>query len=191
MVDTLDRLMAHHEQVNPNAKAIVWEHNTHVGDARFTNMANAGMVNVGQLVRQAHDGDGVVLVGFGSYCGTVIAGEEWGAPMQRMQVPEARAESWEAVMHEAVAADSSSTAGSLLVFDDAADGGIAELDEPMSHRAIGVVYDPAHERWGNYVPTIIPRRYDAFIFVDETHALSPLHLPVKVGEIPETFPTGE
>jgi len=189
MVDTLDRLMSHHQQFNPGAKAIVWEHNTHIGDARFTNMAGAGMVNVGQLVRQAHGGDGVVLVGFGSHHGTVIAGEEWGAPMRRMRVPDARDGSFEDVMHEAVTAADETAA--LLVFDDAADGGIAGLDEPLPHRAIGVVYDPDHERWGNYVPTVVPGRYDAFIYIDETRALNPLHLPVKVGEVPETFPSGE
>jgi erythromycin esterase-like protein len=191
MVDTLDRLMTYHRAVNPDAKAIVWEHNTHIGDARFTNMATAGMVNVGQLVRQAHDGQGVVLVGLGSHRGSVIAGEEWGAPMERMRVPEARAGSWEDVMHNAVANSDDATGAALLVFDDANDGGLPGLDEPIAHRAIGVVYDPDHERWGNYVPTIVPRRYDAFIFVDETHALSPLHLPVRVGEVPETFPSGE
>jgi len=186
MVDTLDRLMAHHQQFNPDAKAIVWEHNTHIGDARFTNMASAGMVNVGQLVRQAHDEDGVVLVGFGSHHGTVIAGEEWGAPMRRMSVPDARAGSWEDVMHQAL---SDHQRAALLLFDGTVDGGVAALDEPIAHRAIGVVYEPDHERWGNYVPTVVPGRYDAFIFIDETRALSPLHLPVKVGEVPETFPS--
>jgi erythromycin esterase-like protein len=190
MVDTLDRLMAYHRQFNPDAKAIVWEHNTHIGDARFTNMANGGMVNVGQLVRQAHGDDGVVLVGFGSHRGTVIAGEEWGAPMQRMHVPEARRGSWEDLMHAAVAHADEWHDAALLVFDDANDGGISELDEPIAHRAIGVVYDPHSEHWGNYVPTIVPRRYDAFVFVDETHALSPLHMPVNVEEVPETFPSG-
>ena len=190
MVDTLDRLMAHHQRFNPDAKAIVWEHNTHIGDARFTNMAAAGMVNVGQLVRQAHGDEGVVLVGFGSHHGTVIAGDEWGAPMRRMRVPDARADSWEDAMHAAVA-DTMPNGSALLVFADADDGGIAELDEPLAHRAIGVVYDPDRERWGNYVPTLIPRRYDAFLYIDETHALSPLHMPVKVGEVPETFPFGE
>ena len=191
MVDTLDRLMAHHEQFNPEPKAIVWEHNTHIGDARFTNMANAGMVNVGQLVRQAHEDEGVVIVGFGSYRGSVIAGDEWGAPMRRMPVPEARAESFEAVMHAALSDDGTPPEDALLVFDGSIDGGIGELDEPISHRAIGVVYDPGGERWGNYVPTIIPRRYDAFIFCDETQALAPLHMPVKVGEVPDTFPFGQ
>ena len=190
MVDTLARLMTDHRQLNSDAKAIVWEHNTHIGDARFTNMANAGMVNVGQLVRQAHDDEGVVLVGFGSHHGTVIAGEEWGAPMERMRMPEARDGSWEAVMHDAIAAGAAKSSA-LLVFDDADDGGVPGLDEPIDHRAIGVVYDPRHERWGNYVPTMIPRRYDAFLVIDETRALSPLHLPVRVGEVPETFPSGE
>ena len=93
-------------------------------------------------------------------------------------------------MHTALTGEGTAHNATLLVFDDTDDGGIAELDEPIAHRAIGVVYDPDHERWGNYVPTIVPRRYDAFVFVDETHALSPLHMPVKVGEVPETFPTG-
>jgi erythromycin esterase-like protein len=190
MVDTLDRLMSHHRQVNPDAKAIVWEHNTHIGDARFTNMARGGMVNVGQLVRQSHDEEGVVLVGFGSHRGTVIAGEEWGARMERLRVPEAREGSWEDVMHAALTEGSTASNAGILVFADADDGGIAELDEPIAHRAIGVVYDPHHEHWGNYVPTIIPRRYDAFVFIDETHALSPLHMPVKAQEVPETFPSG-
>jgi erythromycin esterase-like protein len=153
-------------------------------------MASGGMVNVGQLVRQARGEEGVVLVGFGSHRGKVIAGDEWGAPMQRMHVPEARDGSWEDVMHAALAGGDGSQDAALLVFEDADDGGIAELDEPIAHRAIGVVYDPDHERWGNYVPTIIPRRYDAFIFVDETHALSPLHMPVNLEEVPETFPSG-
>ncbi|MGI8545847.1 MAG: erythromycin esterase family protein [Gemmatimonadaceae bacterium] len=188
MVDTLDRLTAHH---GPRAKAIVWEHNTHIGDARFTDMARAGMVNVGQLVRQGHgesanDRDGVVLVGFGTHRGSVIAGEEWGEPMQRMRVPSARAGSVEELLHRA-----GNGANMLLTFDGADDGGIPNFDAPLDNRAIGVVYDPRAERYGNYVPTIVPRRYDAFLFIDETRALDPLHMPVEVGrEPPETYPSG-
>ena len=187
MVDTLDRLVALH---GPAAKAIVWEHNTHIGDARFTDMARAGMVNVGQLVREAHgerpaERDGVVLVGFGTHRGSVIAGEEWGAPMRRMRLPEARVGTWEDVLHRARARDA------LLVFTDGGDGGIRGLDRPLGHRAIGVIYDPRRERRGNYVPTVVPKRYDAFLFIDETRALDPLHMPVLVdGEPPETFPSG-
>lgn len=190
MVDTLDRLMTHHRQLNPDAKAIVWEHNTHIGDARFTNMASGGMVNVGQLVRQGHEAEGVVLVGFGSHRGSVIAGQDWGAPMQRMRVPEARRGSWEDVMHSALTSVGEEWNAGLLLFDGTGDGGIPELEEPIAHRAIGVVYEPEHEHWGNYVPTIVPRRYDAFVFIDETTALSPLHMPVNVAEVPETFPSG-
>ena len=187
MVDTLDRLMDHHGR---GARAIVWEHNTHIGDARFTDMRRAGMVNVGQLVREAHgerpdERDGVMLVGFGSQRGTVIAGDEWGAPMRRMRVPEGRERSWEDLLHRASARDK------LLIFDGSSDGGIGGLDQPLEHRAIGVVYDPDAERWGNYVPTIVPRRYDAFIYVDKSKAVDPLHMPVRVGgDEPETYPTG-
>lgn len=98
MVETLNNLVAHH---GPDAKAIVWEHNTHIGDARATDMAQDGMVNVGQLVRERYGREEVVLVGFGSYRGSVIAGDSWGAPMERMEVPPARAGSWEEVFHRA------------------------------------------------------------------------------------------
>jgi erythromycin esterase len=187
MVETLDRLIAHHGH---RSKAIVWEHNTHVGDARFTDMARHGMVNVGQLVREAYgerpsERDGVALVGFGTHRGTVIAGAAWGEPMERMRVPVARDGSLEDLLHRAVKGDG------LFVFDGSPNGGIAGFDQPLDHRAIGVVYDPAAERFGNYVPTIVPRRYDAFVFVDESHAVDPLHMPIAVdAEVPETYPTG-
>ena len=98
MVSTLQNLMARH---GAGAKALVWEHNTHIGDARATDMTAAGMVNVGQLVREQQGGDGVVLVGFGSYRGSVIAGNSWGAPRKRMAVPPAKPGSWEEVFHRA------------------------------------------------------------------------------------------
>ena len=179
MAETLERLMRHH---GPGARAIVWEHNTHIGDARFTDMADFGMVNVGQLARERL-GD-VVLVGFGSHRGSVIAGAEWGAPMQRMRVPPAREGSWEDILHRTSEEDR------LLVFADL--GEEVGFFEPREHRAIGVVYDPARERYGNYVPTVLPRRYDAFLYLDETSALHPLHVPPREdGEPPETFPSGE
>jgi erythromycin esterase len=179
MVETLERLMEHY---GPEAKAIVWEHNTHIGDARATDMARSGMVNVGQLVRQRHDSEGVMLVGFGSYQGSVIAAAEWGAPMARLPVPPARSDSWEAVLHEMSPEDR------LVRFHGEQPD---EMLEPRGHRAIGVVYDPARERFGNYVPTVLPFRYDAFLYLDRTRALRPLHLEARDdGEPPETFPTG-
>jgi hypothetical protein len=78
-----------------------------------------------------------------------------------------------------------------MIFSDEPHGGAPGLERPRDHRAIGVVYDPRNERWGNYVPSILPRRYDAFLHIDETHAVDPLHMPVRVGEEPpETYPTG-
>ncbi|MBO7743253.1 erythromycin esterase family protein [Paenibacillus sp. MWE-103] len=160
MVEALERLTAFH---GPGARAVVWAHNTHVGDARATDMAADGMVNVGQLLREKR-GDAVFAVGYGSYGGTVIAGKDWGAPAEEMAVPLAIAGSWEERLHRSGASDK------LLLFGGAA----TALDETeLGHRAIGVVYRPSRER-GNYVPTVIPKRYDAFIYFDRTRALSPL-----------------
>ncbi len=180
MAETLDRLMHHH---GDHARAIVWEHNTHIGDARFTDMAEEGMVNVGQLARERHADEGVVLVGFGSYKGRVIAGAAWDAPMEAMRVPPAREGSWEQILHEMGAEDR------LLLLGQA--GQTRELVQPRGHRAIGVVYHPEYEHLGNYVPTVLPRRYDAFLYLDRTEALHPLRVAAhEEGEVPETYPTG-
>jgi erythromycin esterase len=180
MVATLNRLVEHHGE---DAKAIVWEHNTHIGDARYTDMATEGMLNVGQLVRQQHASEGVVLVGFSCYQGSVIAGDSWSAPMRKMKVPPARAGSWEHVLHEAAAGDR------LLIFDRATAANA--MIQPRGHRAIGVVYRPQYEAFGNYVPTVMPKRYDALIYLDDTRAVHPLHNPSSTEhEVPETFPTG-
>jgi erythromycin esterase-like protein len=178
MADTLDRLMRFH---GPGAKAIVWEHNTHIGDARHTDMAGEGMFNVGQLVRQEHNGDGVLLVGSGSHEGTVIAGREWDAPMEVMPVPPARAGSWEEALHLMDARDR------LLLFRRPPDAGSA-LAVPRGHRAIGVVYHPERE-WGNYVPTVLPLRYDAFLYLDQTQALHPLQVEAE-RVAPDLYPWG-
>ena len=139
------------------------------------------LVNVGELVREGHDADDVVLVGFGSHRGSVIAGYEWGAPMRRMEVPPGRTGTWEDILHQASPRDK------MLLLNDIDRSGA--FLEPRGHRVIGVVYDPDYEFFGNYVPTVLPRRYDAFLFVDETHALHPLHLePREDGEPPETYP---
>ena len=149
--------MRHH---GPRARAIVGEHNTHIGDARFTDMADLGEVNVGQLVRERHGHEGVVLVGFGSYRGRVIAGRRWDSPMERMRVPPAREGSWEDVLHQAGAEDK------LMLLASAEP--TPELLQPRGHRAIGVVYRPESECFGNDVPTVLPRRYDAFLYLDTT-----------------------
>jgi erythromycin esterase len=164
MADTLDRLMAHH---GPNARAVVWEHNTHVGDARATDMAAAGMVNVGQLVRERHGPEGVVLVGFGGHHGSVVAADSWGAPLRTMPVPAPVPGSHEDLMHRALGEPS------LLVFPD--DRRTPWLAGRRGHRAIGVVYRPEVDGRGNWVPTVIGRRYDCFVSLEVTQALHPLH----------------
>jgi erythromycin esterase len=176
MADTLERLMAFH---GPDAKAIVWEHNTHIGDARYTDMADAGMFNVGQLVREEHGSEGVLLVGFGSYEGSVIAARSWGAPMEVMPVPPARRGSWEWALHELGGEDR------LLLSTPPEHAGGA-LAVPRAHRAIGVVYRPEYEA-GNYVPTVLPLRYDAFLYLDRTQALHPLHITPEAAP-PELYP---
>jgi erythromycin esterase-like protein len=180
MAQTLERLLGYH---GPDARAIVWEHNTHIGDARFTDMSDSGMMNLGQLVRERHGEQEAALVGFGSHRGSVIAAAGWDEEMETMPVPEAREESWEEVLHRV------EPANRLLFFERGAGGSV--LNGWRGQRAIGVVYHPEYEHLGNYVPTVLPRRYDAFLFLDQTEALRPLHPPVhSEGELPETYPSG-
>lgn len=193
MMDTLDRLLDFH---GPGSKAVVWAHNTHIGDARATDMAGEGMVNIGQLARERLGPDAVVLVGFGSYQGSVVAARQWGLPMRRLHVPEAREGSVEALLHGLGSEDrlllfTRRDRGRTLPLSAVLEDAHAEaLLKPRAHRAIGVVYDPRAERYGNYVPTILPQRYDAFLYFDQTRALHPLHLVEEEPEMPETFPWG-
>ncbi|MDX2377091.1 erythromycin esterase family protein [Microbacterium sp. LRZ72] len=185
MVQTLDELMRHHGE---GAKAVVWEHNTHVGDARWTDMADAGMVNVGQLVREKHPDDDVVLVGFGSYEGSVIASDRWGGEVREMPVPAARPASVEELLHDELedgALDGRDAA--LFVFEGERPDWAAQVRD---HRAIGVVYHPEVEHLGNYVPSVLGSRYDAFLWFDTTRALTPLHAVESRRGEPEAWPTG-
>ncbi|WP_347158230.1 erythromycin esterase family protein [Pontibacter chitinilyticus] len=177
MMETLDRLLELH---GPESKGIVWEHNTHIGDARATDMADDGMFNIGQLAREKYGLEQVKLVGFGTYQGSVIAGKAWGAPMQKMEVPPALKGSWEALLHDI------NTDDKIILTRHLRE--IPELQQHMGHRAIGVVYDPKFEAYGNYVPTIIPERYDAFIYLDETEAVHPLHLKNRGNKEPDLYP---
>lgn len=179
MVETLNSLMEFH---GPEAKVVVWEHNTHIGDARYTDMADDGLLNVGQLVREQHKPDEVVLVGFGSYEGSVIAGRIWGGRMQEMEVPPAIEKSVEEILH------THSAENKLLIFDEKPDLK-EQFRDWLKHRAIGVVYHPAGER-GNYVPSKLSSRYDAFLYLDKTKALHPLHLKPEGHLTPKTFPFG-
>ena len=177
MMQTLRRLLEH---LGPDSKIIVWEHNTHIGDARYTDMAEQGMVNVGQLAREEYGEKNVYSVGFGSYEGSVIASNSWGGPIESMRVPPAPPSSWEGYLHK-LGADNKIILSSEIMNNES-------LQQEIGHRAIGVVYNPNRE-YGNYVPSIIPKRYDAFIFIDKTSALHPLGTPQK-NEPPDTYPSG-
>jgi erythromycin esterase len=181
MVDTLDRLVAHH---GPGCRAVVWEHNTHIGDARATDMTAAGMVNVGQVVRDRHARDGVVLVGCSGHHGEVIAADSWGGSTRVRAVPEAPPGTHEDLLRQGAGGEPA-----VLVFPE--DRSTAWLSSRRGHRAIGVVYEPRAERAGNWVRTVMGRRYDALLSFDRTEALHPLHgeAPRRDSEL-ETYPWG-
>jgi erythromycin esterase len=180
MSKTLDRLMKYHGE---HSKVIVWEHNAHVGDARATDMCTEGMINLGQLITEKYASDGVVAVGFGSFSGSVIAGRKWGDVMRKIIVPEAIPGSWEDIFHIASGGNNR-----LLMMNRL--NGEACISSHILHRGIGVVYNPESEKFINYVPSIIPMRYDAFIYIDKTKALHPLHFISDGDQTPDTYPFG-
>jgi erythromycin esterase len=182
--ETLDRLLRHYDERDGKpARAVVWAHNTHVGDARATDQTRHGEVTLGELARERYGPENVVLVGFGSHHGTVVAGRDWGSPMETMAVPAARRGSIEDVLHECLPPHA------LFVFPPVAERPDLLVEE-VGHRAIGVVYRPGRDSWGNYVPTVLGDRYDAFIWLDETHAVRPLHTLKVDRREPETYPSG-
>jgi erythromycin esterase len=179
MMETLDRLLNFHGK---DSKGIVWEHNTHIGDARATDMKRAGIVNIGQLAREDYGINKVYLVGFGTYRGTVIAADEWGAPMEELEVPPAKEGSIESELHN------ESSNNRYLIFNQ--EDLREKYGDSIKHRAIGVVYNPSRERLGNYVPSVMSERYDAFVFLDETRALHALHLQPHDRHMPDLYPFG-
>ncbi len=166
MVEALSHISSFY---GSDAKGIIWEHNTHIGDARATTMEQEGLVNVGQITREKYGTDNIFSVGFGTYSGTVIAGDKWGAPYEKMTLPKAMRGSWEEMLHRAGSHDK------FLMFSQE---NKTLFEERVGHRAVGVVYHPEYEQYGNYVPSSISERYNSFIYVDKSTALSPL--PVEV-----------
>lgn len=162
MVEALDHIGQYYGK---DAKGIIWEHNTHIGDARATDMANDGTVNVGQLTREKYGPENVYAIGFGTHHGTVIAAQRWGEPAEVMTVPKAEKGSWEDLVHQA------GPYNKYLLFTEENQDVFRDI---VGHRAIGVVYHPLMERFGNYVPSRLSERYNAFIHIEETKALSPL-----------------
>ena len=165
MFDTISALLAHR---GDPAKVVVWEHNSHVGDAAATEMSARGEHNVGQLCRKAF-GDGVYIVGFGTDHGIVAAADDWDEPMQRMRVRPARADSYERICH-----DSGVPAFLLHLRNPQRPALRDELFEPRLERAIGVVYRPQTELASHYFQAVLPAQFDDYVWFDETDAVEPI-----------------
>jgi putative phosphoribosyl transferase len=181
MMDSLDALLRYHGE---GAKAIVWAHNTHIGDYHATDMVNEGYVNLGGLARERYGMDNVVLMGFGTYQGEVLAGRAWEAKPEIMKLPPALNSSYEDYFHKASEQIKAPQFYVVMNGDDS-------LSLRKGHRAVGVVYQPVFESHGrNYVPTELSHRYDAFVFVDRTSSLRALPVVYEKGLLPETWPTG-
>jgi erythromycin esterase-like protein len=184
MAETLDSLLTYFGNLNQNAKVVVWEHNSHLGDARATSMGAEGEWNVGQLARERY-GHEAILIGLTTHHGTVTAASNWDAPAERKSVRPALPGSFESVFHDA------RLDRFLLTLRN--DRQTAEaLREPMLERAIGVIYKPETERQSHYFRARLSDQFDAVIHFDETRAVEPLERTAEweTGEVPETFPTG-
>jgi erythromycin esterase-like protein len=184
MAETLDALVAYLGRQEGIAKVVVWEHNSHIGDARATEMGQGGELNVGQLVREKY-GREAVLVGFSTYSGTVTAASDWGAPAERKRVRPALAGSYEELFHRV------GFPRFLLPLRNGREV-LAALREPQLERAIGVIYRPETERLSHYFRARLPDQFDAVLHFDETRAVEPLERTAtwNEGEAPETFPSG-
>ncbi|WLI91584.1 erythromycin esterase family protein [Massilia sp. R2A-15] len=185
MSDTLDALSVHlRETRGTPPRIVVWEHNSHVGDARATEIGRQGEWNVGELSRKRY-GDDAFLVGFSTYDGWVTAASDWDGPAERKQVRPALDGSYEDVFHQ------TGIGNFMLPLRPA--GAVREaLSEQRLERAIGVLYLPRTERQSHYFTADLPQQFDAVIHFDRTDAVQPLETTSHwdTGEAPETFPVG-
>jgi erythromycin esterase-like protein/predicted phosphoribosyltransferase len=182
MAETLDALVTHLGRKGQRAKVAIWEHNSHLGDARATDMGQRGELNVGQLTREKY-GSEAVLVGFTTHHGTVTAASDWGGRAERKRVRPALADSYEALFH------ATERARFLLVLNES-DTTADQLRVPRLERAIGVIYRPETERQSHYFRARLADQFDAILHFDETRAVKPLETTSEweAGEVPETFP---
>jgi erythromycin esterase-like protein len=184
MAETLDQLVAHLDQQGQQTKVVIWEHNSHLGDARATDMGSMGEVNVGQLVKERYGND-AVNIGFTTYTGTVTAVSHWGEMAQLKQVRPALPGSYEALFHQ--------TEGPQFLLNLREENqAIVGLRQPRLERAIGVIYLPETERVSHYFHACLPEQFDAVIHIDDTKGVQPLdRFPTwELRDAPETFPSG-
>jgi erythromycin esterase-like protein len=181
MADTLDQLL---RTRGPDAKAVVWAHNSHIGDARETDMGwRRDELNLGQLCRERH-GRGAALIGFGTHAGAVAAASDWGGEMEIKAVNPSRPDSVERLFHEA------GVSPALFDFTSDRSGPMREaLSEARLERFIGVIYRPRSELQSHYAEARLSRQFDAWVWFDQTTAVEPLSGPT-VSDLAETFPFG-
>ena len=182
MAETLDALVAYLDQQGARAKIVVWEHNSHLGDARATESGESGQLNVGQLVRERY-GREAALIGFTTYSGTVTAASDWDGPAERKLVRPALPQSYELLFHLAP------PPRFLLVTRDNEKLAAALRSERLE-RAIGVIYRPETERLSHYFRARLSDQFDAVMHFDDTQAVEPLERTARweTGELPETYP---
>jgi erythromycin esterase-like protein len=184
MAETLDALVTHLERHGRRAKVVVWAHNSHLGDARATEMGRRGELNVGQLVRERYGRD-AMLVGFTTHHGTVTVASHWDGPAERKRVRPALSGSYEALFH-------ATRLARLMLILNQDDQAMAALREPLLERAIGVIYLPETERGSHYFHARLADQFGIVFNFDETRAVEPLERTAEweAGERPETFPFG-
>ncbi len=181
MFDTLEALLDHH---GPDSRAVVWEHNSHIGDARATEMSARGEHNVGQLCRQRF-GSAAYAVGFGTHTGTVAAAHDWGDPVEIMSVRPSHAHSYERLCHDA------ELDRFLLPLRGSDQEGVRrDLLPERLERAIGVIYRPHTELQSHYFHASLPRQFDEYVWFDQTRAVTPLDVRTREERTPETYPFG-
>jgi erythromycin esterase-like protein len=187
MMETLDALRAHiGKRKGSPAKIGVWAHNSHLGDARATEMGERGQLNLGQLVRERYGPDETFLLGFTTHTGSVTAATDWDGPAELKKVVPSRPDSFEYLFHD-------SGLENFLLPIRGRDKVQAALAERRLERAIGVIYRPDTERVSHYFHTDLVRQFDAVIHLDQTSAVKPLeYSPAiwKAEEVPETYPFG-
>lgn len=180
MFETLELLL---QAKGPHSKAVVWAHNSHIGDARFTEMGSSrDEINIGQLCRE-HHGDEARLIGFGTHEGTVAAATDWDGPTEIKRINPSMPDSYERLSHD------SGVTRFLLDLRGSDDALRERLLEPRLERFIGVIYRPQTERWSHYSSAILPRQFDGWVWFDETTAVSPLPARQRAGA-EETYPFG-
>jgi erythromycin esterase-like protein len=173
----------------PSSKAIVWAHNSHIGNAAFTDMGQSrDEINIGQLTKEKFQRQ-ARLIGFGTHTGTVAAADDWDEPMQIKRVRPSLPESYERMSH-----DSGVERFLLDLRQGQVDARLTdELMEPRLERFIGVIYRPETERWSHYSQAVLPMQFDGYVWFDETEAVTPLPAELRPGEAPsveETYPFG-